>query len=135
MANEEVEWYIPYRVMLMKSSGKVTLMQLQDGIKKMKAMLDEASQQHDQRIYTILDQREVLSMPPVKFLMQEIQPLRDHPSGGKLIIVTDNRVLSLISSLMTHLTGAPITMTTTMEEAAAYLRRIEPDMMENKDTR
>ena len=126
----ETKWLLPGRVIYMANRGAITVEELQDESLRLIELLEEGE---GPLVHLLTDVTELGEFPISVGVLNRasIDALR-HPKMGWLLVITDNRMLKYLGSMVTGLSGVRYRAFTSVDEALAFLNEVDstlPDLL------
>lgn len=121
----QIEWYLPYRVIDVRSWGDVTLDEIHLQSQYFAKMLAEGEAQvPGVPLYLLYDATEASSMPPLYMMLKEVLPVLRFKNRGPAFLVTRSRAIRSIFELFAHVTRFELFTFATREEAIGALEKV-----------
>jgi hypothetical protein len=61
-------------------------------------------------------------------VVQEARRIEVRGNSGMVVIVTSNRMIAMVAGVVTRVSGKPLRMVNSMDEALTFLKQVDPDL-------
>ena len=126
----EIKWLLPGRIVYIANRGTITVDELQNESRQLIEFLDEGE---GPLVHLLTDVTELGEFPISVGLLNRtsVEPLR-HPRMGWLVVITNNRMLKYLGSMVTGLSSVRYRAFTSVDEGLAFLNEVDstlPDLL------
>lgn len=123
MLNYSADWLLENRVIHIQASGEFELSAMQQGIQRVKHMVDTGTAP----VHVVWDMTGITKMPrDIREPLGELEILRYHPNGGWIVMVSNNVMIRFVGQIATRLLGANFRSVVSYDEAVETICRIDP---------
>ncbi|HEX2622287.1 MAG TPA: STAS/SEC14 domain-containing protein [Phototrophicaceae bacterium] len=116
-----ISWYIPDRVLHLRLIDEITL----DDFQQINAEVEEHMREHGKRLAIVID---VNATRRVSYNVEQIRASQRYaldPSLDWILVVGNNKLLRLTMIVVFNLARAPLQLFQNLDEARAFLKRIQ----------
>lgn len=114
------------RLYFTRYSNGVSLDDVRDNSNRLVSLLDEAPQ----RIFVVADSRSVTSYPnKLQELVRMMAKFLQHENTFYFILITDNRIVDFLASVITQVSGTKLATFHSVREALEFVSRHVPEEM------
>lgn len=121
-----VKWLVEGRVTYFKGIGDVTVEDVEDGVRRLHALLDMG----EAPVHTVSDNRSIGKFPGSLSTLKKL--MSSHPkASGWTILVQEDTATRFVSEMLTHFSGNhKLKSFTNLEAALSFLERNVPNLGE-----
>lgn len=121
----KMSWYFGSKVVLCALSGRVT----PDDLKQIDNQAAQYLNQGKAPVHVFVDVRKLEKFPRNLFQVKTIlQTLRSRPLGWEVLIGRQTLLVRFVAWLVAQASGTHLQMVDTLEQAVAFLSRIDPEL-------
>jgi len=123
MLNYSADWLVENRVIHIQASGEFELTAMQQGIQRVKHMVDTGTAP----VHVVWDMTGITKMPrDIREPLGELEILRYHPNGGWIVMISNNVMVRFVGQIATRLLGANFRSVVSFDEAIETICRVDP---------